>query len=118
LKTKKRRRLENLVKIEMDHDFLQNKIIQDIILNPDNDELGVVIFSQGYSPDSNNIMVSIYQVIKTNIRCYTPYYKLEEFKFSNFELADKFITQLPTMSALEMVVMLRSPDNVNPYISK
>jgi hypothetical protein len=108
LKTKKRRRLENLVKLEINNEFLQNMSIQDIVINPNNDELGVVIFTQGYSPDAKDITVSIYELKKTNVRCYTPYFKLDEFEFSNYELAHKFITQLPTMSALEMVFILRS----------
>jgi hypothetical protein len=100
----------------MDNDFFQNRIIQDVVLNPNNDEVGVVIFTQGYTPESKDITVSLHQLIKKDYRCYTPYYKLEEFNFSNYELANKFITQIPTMSALEMIMMLRLPDNFNSYI--
>lgn len=100
----------------MDNDFVQNRIIQDVVLNPDNNELGVVIFTQGYTPESNDIAVSIHQLIKKDFRSYTPYYKLEEFHFSNYEAANKFITRIPTMTALEMIFMLKSPSNFKPYI--
>lgn len=118
MKSKSRRLLESLVKIDMDNDFIQNRIIQDVVLNPDNDEIGVVIFTQGYKPESNDITVTIHQLIKKERRCYTPYYKLEEFHFRNYELANTFITQIPTMTALEMIYMLKSPTYMNPYISK
>jgi hypothetical protein len=50
----------------MDNDFIQNRIIQDVVLNPDNDKIGVVIFTQGYSPESNDITVTIHKLIKKN----------------------------------------------------
>lgn len=115
MKSKSRRRFENLVKIGIDNDFIQKRVIQNIVLNPENDEMGVAIFTHGYSTESNNITVTIHQLVKKDYRYYTPYYKLEEFSFNNYDAANKFITLIPTMSALEMIYMLKSPTYLNRY---
>lgn len=97
----------NDVKVIVPNHLLNTMEIQGVTISPTNQELGVLILSEKIEEDQIIIRIYLLKLDKGS-KEYHIDYELEAFSFNNLQASQEFVERLPSMSALEMLILLNS----------
>lgn len=95
------------------NELLENRKIETAIFPEHHDDFGVAVLSE--VDEDSSIILSIYQMVWSNDEeAFSPVQELEAFRFWNREDLEEFLTRLPNITGLEMLMLLNPlPNNVH-----
>ncbi|WP_342538296.1 hypothetical protein MKY15_19515 [Sporosarcina sp. FSL K6-1540] len=89
-----------------------NMIILSTVMSPTKEDIGILIMGENMEPKQYTNGLSVIRLYLLNQRNFKYYIEmeLEAFAFNDLESAYEFLTNLPNMSALELILMMNNPD--------
>jgi hypothetical protein len=103
--------VSNNIKVEFPEGVLNGKKIEDIIVSPIDNRIGVAVVSGKLK---SMYLLRLYQIINGGEwDCYVPTHEIGAFSFtSRLKLMD-FVKHLPEMTALEILMIMNPHPNLN-----
>ncbi|CEG21503.1 hypothetical protein BN1080_00414 [Planococcus massiliensis] len=95
--------------------FHENIKIIDTLLSPSHPNFGILIAGEDYFHSSKQPIIRVYLIYENNSEWHIQK-ELEAFSFSNYSMAKQFISDLPKMSALDLLLLMNGWQKNNPFL--
>ncbi|RLL43919.1 hypothetical protein D8M04_13525 [Oceanobacillus piezotolerans] len=98
--------------VVIDNELLEEYALLSTFFSPSNTTLGVLILGENYHEVSRNVILRVYRLNKETDGKFYSQAELQVFSFSSFNEAEQFLSYLPEMSALELILMMEKENLV------
>lgn len=103
------------VKISFPNEIMENMKFEQTLFTPENEKIGIAIFSE---TENDNHIMRIYQLLyDEDDETYNFIQELTAFSFQKRNQLDDLIERLPTLSGIEMLLMLHPLPASDPYVN-
>lgn len=103
------------VKISFPNEIIESMNFEQTLFTPENDKIGIAIFSE---LEDNNHIVRVYHLLyDDHENVYNFIQELTAFSFQSREEVDELIKRLPTISGIEMLLMLHPIPTAQTYVN-
>lgn len=102
------------VKVSFPNEILENMKFEQTIFSPENDKIGIAIFSE--TENDSHIMRIYHLLYDEDEHVYNFIQELTAFSFQSQREVDDLIERLPTLSGIEMLLMLQPIPVANSFL--
>lgn len=103
------------VKISFPNEILENMTFEQTIFSPENEKIGIAVFSE--TEDDSHIMRIYHLLFDEDEQVYNFIQELTAFSFQSRREVDDLIKRLPTLSGIEMLLMLHPISASAPFLN-
>lgn len=102
-------------KISFPNEIIETMTFEQTLFSPENNQVGIAIFSE---VENSNHIVRVYHLsLDADETVYNFIQELAAFSYQSRNEVDDFIKHLPTLSGIEMLLMLHPIEPAHEYLN-